>query len=89
MPELMINIIVEDDEDMTEVAKSLIGIKGNAELVSVRQEPGDQWPVATYRGSTQQLAAIRAKSEGSPIGRPSHEPKLGCCAEHFNKGGPS
>lgn len=66
------SIVIEDGEDMAEVARSLVGIKGRAVLLDCTYlDPNDQWPTAVYRGTVYELAAIRAKANGSQIGKPS------------------
>lgn len=70
MKQLRVDLVVEPGENPEQVARELIGVKGKAKLLSVRQHPGNQWPTATYQGSIYELAAIQAKSEGRPIGRP-------------------
>jgi hypothetical protein len=64
------DIIVEPGEDEMEAARSLIGVKGQATLVEVQHQPHCQWPTAIYHGTKYQLAAIKAKADGSPVGRP-------------------
>jgi len=64
-------LVVEDNEDATEVARSLLSPHDTAILLHVRMEPGCQWPTATYKGSRYALAAIAAKANGSQVGRPT------------------
>lgn len=63
-------LVIYEGEDVDEVARGLIGIKGTAMLQRVVHEPGAPWPTAIYTGTRQQLAAVAAKASGSPIGRP-------------------
>lgn len=71
------SIVVEPGEDMAAVARSLVGIKGKAVLLDCTYlDPDDQWPTAVYRGTVHELAAIRAKANGSQIGRPPSEDRI-------------
>lgn len=69
--------VIEDGEDLLEVARTLIGVKGKAVLLDCMYlHPSDQWPTAIYRGTVHELAAIRAKANGSQIGRPPSEDEI-------------
>jgi hypothetical protein len=63
-------VIVEDGESLHDIAKELIGPKGTASYEILGRIHGDQWPTIRFTGSVHALAAIAAKANGSPIGRP-------------------
>jgi hypothetical protein len=69
MQDLDIDVVVEDGENLDAVARELIGVKGRA-TYTVLGYVGGQWPTIRFHGSVHELAAIQAKSEGRPIGRP-------------------
>jgi hypothetical protein len=69
MQDLELDVVVADGENLDTVARELIGPKGKA-TYTVLGYVGGEWPTIRFHGSTHELAAIQAKSEGRPIGRP-------------------
>lgn len=70
MHELDQQVVVEDGESLDDIARELIGPKGQATYELIGLIPGDHWPTIRFKGTVHQLAAIEAKAAGRPIGRP-------------------
>lgn len=69
-PYLDLMLVVKDDETQGGVARELIGPRSSVSYRLLPKQAGDQWPSVRFYGSTMQLAAIQAKSVGSPVVRP-------------------
>lgn len=71
MATLYQQVVFEPGEDLDDVARELIGVKGRAtyEVLGIMYD-GDLWPTIRFTGTKYQLAAIAAKANGSHIGRP-------------------
>lgn len=69
LPHIDIDVINDDGKSLEDIAAELIGVKGKASF-EVIGDDGGQWPTIRFYGTVHQLAAVQAKSEGHPIGRP-------------------